>query len=162
MAPELLMTRYDVPDFLKSIGIKRTIYIRWLDRKAMAHVKRDRARGNKSATKEIYKVAIHQAVQTSGGRDAYTGEKLDWHLISKYDNESSKMDGRRYKATFGLLPTVDHVGDGAGPADFKICAWRTNDAKNDLSLEEFVSLCRRVVAANPSVGNSVPDTKWTR
>ena len=26
----------------------------------------------------------------------------------------------------------DHVGDGLGAADFKICAWRTNDAKHDL------------------------------
>jgi hypothetical protein len=43
------------------------------------------------------------------------------------------------------LPTVDHVNDGLGPADFRICAWRTNDAKNDQSLDEFVALCRRVI-----------------
>ena len=40
---------------------------------------------------------------------------------------------------------MDHVGDGLGDADFKICAWRTNDAKNDLTYSEFVALCRRVV-----------------
>jgi len=46
-----------------------------------------------------------------------------------------------------MLPSVDHIGDGKGPADFKICAWRTNDAKNDLSYDEFLELCRKVIAA---------------
>jgi hypothetical protein len=69
-------------------------------------------------------------------------------LVSKYDNAESKEGKRDYKAQFALLPTVDHVGDGLGVADFKICSWRTNDAKDDLSLNEFVELCHRVVAAN--------------
>jgi len=56
-----------------------------------------------------------------------------------------KSGYRTYKAGFALLPTVDHVGDGLGEADFKICAWRTNDAKSDLTHDEFVALCRRVV-----------------
>lgn len=107
-------------------------------------------RGNKTATNELYKVAIHRAVCASEGNDTYTGERLDWTLISKYDNDASKKDGRKYKALFGLLPTVDHVGDGTGVADFEICAWRTNDAKNDLTRQEFVALCRKVVAAHPA------------
>jgi hypothetical protein len=44
-----------------------------------------------------------------------------------------------------LLPTVDHVGDGLGAADFKICGWRTNDSKTDMTHQEFVAFCRRVV-----------------
>lgn len=93
-------------------------------------------------------MAIHNAVCASGGRDAYTGEELDWKLLSTYDNEASRDGGRKYKATFALLPTVDHVADGLGPADFKICGWRTNDAKHDLSLEEFLTLCQKVVDFN--------------
>ena len=88
---------------------------------------------------------IHRAVVHCNGRDSYTGEDLRWDLISTYDNEKSKAGRREYKAGFALLPTVDHVGDGLGPADFKICGWRTNDAKNDLSYSEFVEVCRRVV-----------------
>ena len=42
------------------------------------------------------------------------------------------------------MPTVDHVGDGLGEAEFKICAWRTNDAKSDLSYPEFIELCCKV------------------
>lgn len=117
----------------------------------MAHIRRDRKRGNKTATNETYKIAIHHTVCASGGLDAYTGEKLDWHLISKYDNDASRKDGRKYKALFGMLPTADHVGDGMGPADFKICAWRTNDAKNDLTLKEFVEFRRKIFIENKSI-----------
>ncbi|HAS4580096.1 TPA: hypothetical protein I6876_003388 [Vibrio cholerae] len=130
--------------------IDQSVYERWLHRKALAHVKRDRARGNATATNEEYKIAIHQAVCESDGKDAYTNEELDWSLLSKYDNEQSKKHGRHYKKQFALLPSVDHVGDGTGSADFKICSWRTNDAKNDMSYSEFVELCRKVVAASKS------------
>ncbi len=122
-------------------------YEKWLRRKAVAHVRRDRNRGYKLATNEIYKIAIHKAVCESEGKDAYTEERLDWSLISKYDNEQSKKYGRKYKKQFALLPSVDHVGDGKGTANFKICSWRTNDSKNDLSYVEFLGLCKKVIAA---------------
>ena len=143
------MRLFDLPHFLNGV-VTREAYVRWLQRKAAAHMRRDRQRGNQSGTVSEYKRAVHQAVCASGGKDAYTGEGLDWGLISKYDNEESKQGRREYKARFALLPTVDHVGDGTGPADFEVCSWRTNDAKGDLSLEEFVALCERVVAANRS------------
>ncbi len=136
--------KYPLPECLAG-RVTAMAYRKWLHRKAKAHVGRDRARGNKSASVSDYKSAIHQAVDLSGGVDAYTGEKLDWLLISRYDNKTSKIQRRGYKHKFGLLPTVDHVGDGTGPASFKICAWRTNDAKNDLPLSEFVSLCQYVL-----------------
>lgn len=144
------MRLFDLPPFLDGI-VSREAYVRWLQRKAVAHVKRDRKRANRAALVSDYKRAIHRAVCASDGRDAYTNESLDWHLISTYDNDESKQGRRGYKAKFGLLPTVDHVGDGTGPADFAICGWRTNDAKGDLTLEEFVVLCARVVTANQSL-----------
>ena len=138
------MRKYKIPAFLE--GTQNQIsYERWLHRKALAHVKRDRKRGNDQATNEEYKVAIHDAVIESNGNDFYTGEKLDWSLLSKYDNEESKAFKREYKKMFALLPTVDHVNDGLGPADFKICSWRTNDSKNDLTYSEFVDLCKKVI-----------------
>lgn len=137
--------KYAVPAFLVAV-VAQAIYERWLHRKAVAHVRRDRKRGNQSVLNEHYKKAIHDAVCQSDGKDAYTGEPLDWHLISKYDNEASAKGRRVYKASFARLPTVDHVGDGTGAANFKICGWRTNDAKNDLALEEFIELCRKVLA----------------
>lgn len=136
--------KYALPDFLSGL-VTYEAYERWLKRKAQAHVKRDRARGNATAIGESYRLAIHLAVQQSQGRDAYTGEALNWTLISQYDNEESRHLGREYKKRFALLPTVDHVGDGTGEPDFRICGWRTNDAKHDLDLDEFLTLCTEVL-----------------
>ena len=138
------MRKYERPDFL-SATVTQSDYEKWLRGRATAPVRRDRRRGNAAATVEAYKAAIHRAVIRCAGRDAYTGEQLAWALIGKYSNAQSQAQGRRYKADLALLPSVDHVGDGLDEADFKICAWRTNDAKNDLSQQDFVDLCRRVV-----------------
>ncbi len=132
-----------MPPFLDGI-VQADAYERWLTRKALAHVKRDRKRGS-SVTSALYKEAIHAAVLLSEGRDAYTGEMLDWHLISTYKNDDSKAGKHAYKKGFALLPTVDHVDAGATEASFRICSWRTNDAKNDLSPKEFLELCSSVV-----------------
>jgi len=138
--------KYQLPDFLASSPLTQESFEKWLRGRAAAHLKRDRKRGNRSATGEAYRMAIYRAVVHSDGRDYYTGEALNWSLVGKYSNAESKARKRVYKATLALLPSIDHVGDGLGEADFKLCAWRTNDAKNDLTHEDFVSLCRRVVA----------------
>jgi len=120
--------KYALPTFLEN-RCPHEVYVRWLDRKAKAHIKRDRKRGNASDMRESYMLAIHEAVRASGGLDEYTGEA-----------------GRReYKRSFALLPTVDHVGDGLAAPDFKICSWRSNDCKNDLSHEELLDFCRAVL-----------------
>ena len=139
------MERYALPNCL--IGrTKVAVYKRWLARKAQAHRRRDRKRGNHTATITEYKQAIHEAVIASGERDRFTGEDLDWSLISTYDNELSKAQRRKYKAALSLLPTVDHIDDGTGPANFQICGWRTNDMKNDIPCDDFIGFCRSVVA----------------
>lgn len=139
--------KYPMPDFL----VGRTTedaYESWLNRKALSHSRRDRKRGHEPAlaSRELYKAAIHQAVLAGQGRDAYTGEELEWSHIGRYDNEESKKGRHAYKRGFALLPTVDHEVASATQATFRICAWRTNDAKHDLTPDEFVELCRRVVA----------------
>jgi hypothetical protein len=128
-----------MPSFLEGV-VSPEAYERWLKNKADAHARRDRARGRPCSV-SVYKEAIHAAVILSGGKDAYTGEQLHWNLISKYNNEESKKGRHGYKASFALLPTVDHVSAEATEASFRICAWRTNDAKNDLSLDSFLELC---------------------
>ncbi|MGC2692897.1 MAG: hypothetical protein WA228_09380, partial [Desulfobaccales bacterium] len=118
---------------------------KWLDRKANSHIRRDRNRGNTNAKREEYKIAILEAVNRSKGNDAYTGKIMRWDLISKYDNDQSKSKGREYKKKFGDLPTVDHVDDGRGSPQFNICSWRVNDAKNDLTLDEFIAVCKDIL-----------------
>ena len=147
-----MQKRYQLPAFLEGQCDQAT-YEKWLRRAASRHVRRDRKRGNSRANGEAYRLAIHQAVTNNGQHDAYTGEQLDWDLISTYDNKAAKAGGRTYKKSFGLLATVDHVGDGLGSPDFRICAWRTNDAKHDLTLDEFVKLCTRVIKHQESSGD---------
>lgn len=136
--------KFALPHFLEGTQTQES-YERWLQRKAAAHLKRDRRRGNAIATGEMYRKAIHIAVVASNGYDHYTGEKLDWALLSQYDNDKSKTHRREYKKKFALLPTVDHVSDGLSEADFVICGWRTNDCKNDLTREELVEFCQKVL-----------------
>ena len=135
--------KYEIPEFLGQYT-SQSVYERWLRAKAQAHVRRDKKRGHQ-CTAEQYRIAIHAAVVASEGNDAYTGEKLHWNLLSKYRNEDSKKGRHKYKAKFGLLPTVDHVSAASRSASFRICGWRTNDSKHDLSIEEFITLCQRVV-----------------
>lgn len=132
------------PDFLTG-HVTAEQYARWLARKAAAHVKRDRKRDFTGAIGAAYRDAIHAAVVASGGKDAYTGEELRWDLLSQYDNEKSKAGRSGYKALFALLPTVDHLDASSTAASFKICGWRTNDAKNDLAHASFLELCERAL-----------------
>jgi hypothetical protein len=137
-------SRYPVPADLK---IEHAIYLRWLRRKAAAHLKRDRKRFPElELTGEKYRTDIHKAVRDHGTHDFFTGEKLNWSLVSTYDNAASKLGRTAYKRDLALLPTVDHVFEADNSWSFVICAWRTNDAKNDMSHAEFVALCQRVVA----------------
>ncbi len=138
------MIKDSFPDFLIEI-IEPKVYYKWLTRKAAAHVKRDLGRERPDATGAAYRDAIHAAVLQSNGRDAYTGEDLDWKLISTYENSKSKEGRHAYKSSFARLPTLDHVEAASKSAAFKICGWRTNDAKGDLSFKDFIELCEKVL-----------------
>lgn len=137
--------KYPCPNFLDDHCTPKAFH-KWLERKARTHVKRDRERGHKVATREAYMIAIHNAVIDSGGLDDYTGERLAWEKISTWDNVKSKAGRRAYKKSFWDLPTVDHCGDDLTANAFRICSWRTNDSKNDLSDEDLIAFCRIVLA----------------
>jgi len=134
------MPKYQLPDVLKN-KCSQEDYTHWIYGKASAHVRRDKKRGNTVATTILYRKAIHEAVCNGGDRDAYTDQPLRWDLIRKYNNKDAKKGKREYKKKFADMPTVDHVDNGTGEPDFKICSWRTNDCKNDLTIEELKKFC---------------------
>jgi hypothetical protein len=138
-------SKYAMPDCLGGL-CDGAAYARWLLRKARTHVKRDRRRNGKdSCAVGNYQTQIHEAVKNGGDRDFYTGEPLDWSLIGKYQNEEAKAGRSHHKKKFWMLPTVDHTFDEQGKSKFVICSWVVNDAKSDLTLSEFYSLCERVL-----------------
>lgn len=143
-----------LPPFLEG-KVDHATYERWLQRKAAAHAKRDQKRFNDVKIGLNYRNGIHLAVLQSEGKDTYTGEDLDWTLLSKYDNTASKEGQHAYKAKFALLPTVDHVESANREAVFCICSWRTNDAKHDLSVASFFRLCEIVLRHNGYIVSKV-------
>ena len=48
-----------------------------------------------------------------------------------------------------MLPTFDQRTNQADP-DFVICAWRTNDAKNDMTPQELFQFCSAVIKHSPN------------
>lgn len=60
------------------------------------------------------------------------------------------------------LPTIDHVGDGLGAANFAICSWRVNDAKHVQTFDEFVEMCRLVVTFNEKNADVLNDASKSR
>jgi len=139
--------RYALPESIKG-ACDEALYRRWLHRKAVAHAIRDRKRWNIPLAISDYKKAIHAAVAAGGSHDAYTGEPLNWSLISQYNNLKSKNGRTKYKKGFKDLPTLDHASDIPGDMNFKICSWRTNAAKSDLTITELIEFCHKITHHN--------------
>ena len=98
-----------------------------------------------SYTKKMYKEKISD--NEYKGTDYYTGEMLDWCLIGSWNNEKAKKV-HGYKCKFHNMPTLEHIDRDnlSNNLDFAICGWAVNDAKNDLSKDNFIELCKKVVA----------------
>jgi hypothetical protein len=134
------------PDWLPAAA--KPIYPGWVQRKAVTLCKRDQKRGG-SGNVQLYRLAIHQAVVASEGRDHWTGEPLDWQLIGTYDNREAATGKGEHKKQYAMLPTIDHRSNQPEP-DFVICAWRTNDAKHDMSPAELLQFCQAVLNHSPN------------
>ena len=125
------------------VGQSDKDYSDLIRKKAEAVTRRDKRRGGKYSVKEAIE-AIHQAFHRCNGFDPYDGSKLDPELLGTYNNNESKERGADYKREMAMLPTVDHITTKP-VADFEIVSWQTNDAKGDMTPEEFVAYCQRVV-----------------
>ena len=131
---------WTAPDW---VGLSDLGYSTLLQKKAVAVTRRDKKRGGTYSVKEAIG-AIDRAFHRCNGFDPYDGSKLDPELFNQYNNNESKEKRAAYKRRFALLLTIDHVK--AEPvADFQIVSWQTNDAKGDMSPDEFIAFCRRVV-----------------
>jgi len=137
--------KYERPSFL--IGkISQATYNHWVRSKSKTHFGRDKKRGNTAISNEKYKMAIHLAVSQSSA----TINTRVKHSIGLWSGNTTtkklKREAENIKLPLLFLPTIDHCDDGLGSANFKLCSYRTNDAKHDSSYSDFVDLCRRVIA----------------
>jgi len=146
------------PDWLPAAA--RNVYPGWVQRKAVTLSKRDQKRGGTGNVQQ-YRLAIHAAVLSSAGRDHWTGEWLDWELIGTYDSrEAAAGSGEQkqeHRKLYALVPTLDQPSHTPEPC-FVVCAWRTKDAKQDMTAAELLQFCSAIVrhspqwAAEPSPG----------
>jgi hypothetical protein len=139
---------YFLPPFLKGIVSERA-YVRWLTRKArhLFYADRDQKRPCAlHATAKIYKQLIHRAILDNGPSDPFTGEMLRWDLLSVWDDSRTKDPDQALVKKFSLLPTVDHVEPFGGVPGFEICSWYVNRCKADMTRDEFIALCKKIVA----------------
>lgn len=143
-----LYIKYHLPDFLKG-RISERVYDSWLNERANTLRQRDIKKKRPYAvatTKGMYKEKIHKAVVDAGQYDRYTGDELQWELISTWDSEKAKQGGDEYKDKFLLMPTVDHKDPKSTTLEFEIVSWLINDCKSGLDPEQFIALCKKIVA----------------
>jgi hypothetical protein len=148
---------YAVPAFLQGI-VTHTDYIKWLNQKCDSMRQRDlklKRPWAKENSRMAYKQKIHGAVIDGGQFDPYTGEKLDWSLISRQRSAIKYAYVNDFLDTFALLPAVDHIGSDT--LEFEICSWIVNEAKSCMDPDEFVGLCKKVVDYRLSGGKSLSE-----
>ena len=134
------------PDWIPATA--RQLYPGWVQRKAVTLCKRDQKRGG-SGNVQQYRLAIHQAVLASEGRDHWSGELLHWELIGTYDPREAAAGDGGHRKKYALLPTLAHRCGEPG-VDLVVCVWRTHDAKHDMTAEELLAFCTAIVNHSPN------------
>jgi hypothetical protein len=156
--------RYIVPPDLAGI-FTQTQYCRWLRKKALSVMVRDRRSKRPCAlnmTISDYEQRIHAAVCANALTDPFTGDTLAWNLVGLYDPTHTRKDVGYFKR-FWLLPSVDHVDPDSDILDFEICSWLVNLCKGDMTPSGFIALCnkiashRQVATASSATGKAFPE-----
>jgi hypothetical protein len=134
---------YTLPPFLQGV-VSLKDYRKWLDHRGLVlrqndlKLKRPYAKLNFTSA---YKENIHQAVLDGGQFDPFTGEKINWGLITE---DKTKGKGNFIDNGYAMYPAVDHIN----PEEFgfEICSWISNESKACMTPDQFVDFCRKVVS----------------
>lgn len=143
--------KYPLPLFLSEQGVSQDQYGRWLDKVANAVVRRDRKRLSDRIDKNVFREAIHLAVENGGDTDFYTGEFLNWKLLQHFNG--SPVPARKQHE----VPTVDHEVVSATSPAFRICSLRTNKCKSDFSVTELKDFCQKFLKFQSSKAKEEPE-----
>lgn len=137
---------YELPAILEGRTTVE-VYRRWLQTKAAVQIRLDMERWQLSHSQEAYEKAIDAAVNSHDGLDPFTGEKLGWELLQKANNDDFKAGRFSFKPVFRLLPAVDPLSmEPTEEPAYRIVSWEVGAAKNDLGVDAFLELCRKVTA----------------
>jgi hypothetical protein len=160
----LTTLRYIVPPDLAGI-FTQTQYCRWLRKKALSVMVRDRRSKKPCAlnmTISDYEQKIHAAACANALTDPFTGDTLAWNLVGQYDPARARQEIGYFKQ-FWLLPSVDHRDPDSDIPEFEICSWLVNLCKGDMTPSGFIALCnkiashRQVATASSRTGKAFPE-----
>jgi hypothetical protein len=150
---------YPLPPFLEGIVTPEQFRI-WLFHKARTLLDRDRKAKRlcaQGANRKMYRDAIYDALMRGALCDPYTGEPLAWDKLGLWNPEKDKDLNDNFEMEFSLLPSVDHIDPNAGGLKFEICGWLVNTCKNNFTPDEFVAICRDVLAHCSPEMAAIPD-----
>ena len=133
------MSNYEPPIWVKS---ESTNYKRWLNKMANRVVKHKRKYGESHNVKQTMD-SIHQAMQLSDGIDPYDGTMMKSELIDTYMMKGCTLDANSKKEFF-RMPTIKYQSIEQSCV-FEIMSMQTNEAKGEMSHEEYLNHCRAVV-----------------
>ena len=150
------MSNYEPPIWVKSESIN---YKRWLNKMANRVVKHKRKYGESFNVKEAMD-AIHQAMQLSDGIDPYDGTIMKSELIDTFMMKGCTLDANSKKEFF-RMPTIKYQSIEQ-TFDFEIMSMQSNEAKGEMSHEEYLNHCRAVVnycnvEENPACNKTTSD-----
>lgn len=151
--------KYFVPPSIAGMTSQKD-YDEWLDEKTGELIELDKKRKRPydvPGANHVYKEKIHNGVLANGLTDPFTGEAYRWDLTHKW--KTTKGTGHsNIEREFFLLPTVDHIDPYSDELNLEICSWIANTCKSDQTPEEFITMCRDIIAYRgqnvTAVGNS--------
>jgi len=139
---------YFLPSYLNGICTEDQ-FRKWLFKRAYELHLRDLRQGRPYAVRGDrvpYTKGIYTAALNAGLLDPYTGERMTWEKIKTWNSTKGKDWPDDLIKSFYLMPTVDHVDPSASVLKFQICSWRINECKSGLTPQEFIELCKKVIA----------------
>jgi hypothetical protein len=140
--------QYFLPDFLNGV-LTLDQYREWIEDKSHHVFVKDQKRRRPCAAGHScadYKMAIHRAICANGLLDPYSGEEMGWKLVGVLDPDKAKAGRKVFLKRFAMMPTIDHVDPEATDLKLEVCSLMVNECKNNLNADEFVGLCKKVVA----------------
>ena len=94
---------------------------------------------------KVYFEAVCKALEKCENKDHYTGHSFEssaWEISLKLEEAEEKESWEEAEMRQNRI-TFDHVhGRDLRTLEFVLCAGKTNDAKNDLTQEDFINLCQ--------------------
>ena len=148
-----IVHKYELPPLLQGV-MSVSQFDKLLNCRADTLRKRDLKLGRPYAagfSKAAYKEKIYAAFLSCGPDDPYTGDPCAGTCSGNGTTRKKHFFARSYRPGSlwrGFFPaaTVDHIDPESDQLEFEICSWIVNVSKSIMNPQEYIALCRKVIA----------------